>query len=528
MAERVGIMTLYHKTYNYGAQLQAYALQKTVEKLGYECEVINFQWSGIKTVMYYESAGKNVGRFRDFSREIPHSVRLYTPYDIDECADEYDIFICGSDQIWGANLNMPIFVLPKITLSFVPAGKVKIAYAASMGGSAVSERIRDALAPYVARLDAVSVRENSAAPFVSQMAGKEAVVALDPTMLLPTDAWREIAVAPNNTDKYILVYNIGQNPGLDSTAETLSQRLDCDIVSLSYSDNDTAGPKEFLGLIDNAEFVLTNSFHGTVFSILFRKQFLAFGVDTSNTKFSKNIRIVDLLENLNLSKRYVGRDTTKIERLLDINATIDFDLLENTLINLRNNSLNFLSESLRLKKNTKFGEVRKKRSAPQADYLAAIANISSAEKMLYENMLIEQYFEHEKLLSDLYCDNRRILLTARLNKFISFGLTMNAIPQIKGKVIIYGARHNGQLALRCFDRDVICFVDKSEEFTFCKGLPVYRLKSNSIKQFVSKYTNITFFITPVRDSEELFDEIRNLYSAANIVTAEEAVKDLWI
>ena len=183
--KKVGIMTLYYKTYNYGAQLQCCALQRVLSKLGYEAELIRFKWNKAHLDGFYRRAGAGSrAKFEAFSKSIPHGKRVYTPENISECADEYDIFICGSDQIWGVNDSMPVYVLPQISLSFVPANKAKIAYAASMGGSAVSDKVKAALSLPVSRLDAVSVREASAVDFISKMAKKPVAAVLDPTMLL--------------------------------------------------------------------------------------------------------------------------------------------------------------------------------------------------------------------------------------------------------------------------------------------------------------------------------------------------------
>jgi len=129
--KRVGIITLYYKNYNYGGQLGAYALQKAIAKLGFHCEQITFKWQNDYTLQAYESA-KSAEQFRTFSESIPNSERLYTVSDIAECVDDYDIFVCGSDQIWGLPWVISDNILPSMALSFVPASKTKIAYAASM------------------------------------------------------------------------------------------------------------------------------------------------------------------------------------------------------------------------------------------------------------------------------------------------------------------------------------------------------------------------------------------------------------
>ena len=125
--KRVGILTLYYKTYNFGAQLQAYALQKAIQMKGYECEQIRFIWSIEQTRFNYDTASVDQEAFEIFAQQIPHSRKIYTPENLDEANEEYDIFVCCSDQIWGIRESMPVYVLPQMLLSFVQKNKKKIA-----------------------------------------------------------------------------------------------------------------------------------------------------------------------------------------------------------------------------------------------------------------------------------------------------------------------------------------------------------------------------------------------------------------
>lgn len=356
MGKKVGIMTLYYKTYNYGAQLQAYALQKVISKLGYECEQISFKWGNYQIEKYYENLKGNKESFRSFSQYIRHSKWIYTPSDIYECVNDYDIFICGSDQIWGVNESMPKFVLPQITLSFVPDEKVRIAYGASMGGAAVDDTIRPIIKNPISKLDAVSVREKSAIPFISDMTEKEVVSVLDPTMLLNTNEWDEITILPIDCN-YILVYNIGQNGIIDDIAKILAARLKCKIFELSYSEKDTAGPREFIGLIKNAKYVLTNSFHGTIFSILYHKQFFTFKIDKTNPPYSKNIRMMDLLETFGMQSRFID-DITGFEK--EYILALSYENVETILKEHRAISIEFLKKSLEIVKSEENGIVSKR------------------------------------------------------------------------------------------------------------------------------------------------------------------------
>lgn len=343
--KKVGIMTLYYKTYNYGAQLQAYALQKAVQKLGYECEQICYKWYNADIENFYTNQSGNIDRFRDFAFSIPHSKRAYSPETIHEATCEYDIFICGSDQIWGVTASMPPYVVPHMSLSFVPDDKIKFSYGASMGGAALTTNQIPPIKYWASKLDAVSVREQSAVPCISGLTEKDVMSVLDPTLLLETAEWDSKVTPPKNNGEYIFVYNIGGNAALDKNAKKLSQQLKCPIKTVSYNEHDTAGPMDFLGLIRNAKYVLTNSFHGTIFSIVFGKQFYVFPVDNIQSEFSKNQRITDLLGKLGLNNRFKPNAD-------DINSltSINYEQVNESLQKERAISLNFLQNALSIEK----------------------------------------------------------------------------------------------------------------------------------------------------------------------------------
>lgn len=343
--KKIGIMTLYYKTYNYGAQLQAYALQRAVEKLGYECEQICYKWYNADIENFYANLSGNIDKFREFAFSIPHSGRVYSPDSIREAAGEYDAFICGSDQIWGVTASMPPYVVPHMTLSFVPDDKLKLSYAASTGSAALTTNQIPPIKYWASKLDFISVREQSAASAIAELTGKNVCSVLDPTFLLDIEEWEELLVPQKGNEEYLFVYNIGGNSELDKSAQVLSQELGLPIETISYSQNDTAGPREFLTLIKNAKFVLTNSFHGTALSIVFHKQFYAFPVDNIQSEFSKNMRMTDLLKNLGLESRFV-------EKADDVNpsALINYDSVEVMLRQERVKSVEYLRKSLSAEK----------------------------------------------------------------------------------------------------------------------------------------------------------------------------------
>ncbi|MDR1320545.1 MAG: polysaccharide pyruvyl transferase family protein [Gracilibacteraceae bacterium] len=343
--KKAGIMTLYYKTYNYGAQLQAYALQKAVQKLGYKCEQICYKWYDADIEHFYQSQSGNIGKFREFAFSIPHSPRIYSPENIHEAAAEYDVFICGSDQIWGVPASKPRYVAPHMTLSFVPDDKVKFSYGASVGGAALTTDQIPPVKYWASRLDAVSVREQSAIPCIAELTEKEIISVLDPTLLLESPKWDHIAIPPKDNSEYIFTYNIGGDAELDISTKCLAKRLGCAIKTVSYSENDTTGPREFLGLIKNAKYVLTNSFHGTAFSVIFKKQFYAFPADNIQSVFSKNVRITDLFGKLGLENRFVSNADEA-----DFTTTIDYDKVIVKLCQARDASFGYLRKSLLIEK----------------------------------------------------------------------------------------------------------------------------------------------------------------------------------
>ena len=344
--KKVGIMTLYYKTYNYGAQLQAYALQKAVEYLGYECEQICYKWYNSHIEQFYSHQKDNTDKFREFAYSIPHSKRIYSPENIHEANEEYDIFITGSDQVWGVVDSMPYYLLPQMALSFADEDKVKFSYAASIGNAALTEDRKAPLKYWLPKLDAISVREQSAVHVISEIAEKTVASVLDPVFLLKPEDWEMIAADPIDNEKYIFVYNILNNPKIDKTAKDLSEKTSLPIKTISYSNGVSAGPREFVGLIRNAEYVISDSFHGTVFSIIFGKQFYTFPIDKIHSEYSRNIRITDLLVKFGLSDRFV-----QSESKFDLSAVINYEHVRPILEKEVKSSSDFLRHSLAIEKN---------------------------------------------------------------------------------------------------------------------------------------------------------------------------------
>jgi len=251
-------------------------------------------------------------RFEEFiSKYLPLTEQCYrSALALRENPPHFDTYVCGSDQIWHPLLLNREFGLPFL-LDFVPAGSRRVAYAPSFGVSEIPEQYRAKMAERLIRFDALSVRESVGQTIVRELINRPAEHVLDPTLLLQAEDYYRIAVEPKNKKDFVLVYpmEFGKDNVFLRLVKMARAQLKLPFVFvfhggysnrwLSFADQVRfdAGPREFLGLLKQASFVLTNSFHGTAFSILFGKPFL--GAPHSAT----NARISSLLELLELGHR---------------------------------------------------------------------------------------------------------------------------------------------------------------------------------------------------------------------------------
>ena len=258
--------------------------------------------------------------------------------------EDYDAFICGSDQIW--NLKCTHGINDAYFLRFAQKDKIKIAYAPSAGAycadSTVSEELKQALMTFTK----VSVRENRLKTELKKLYPYEIEVVLDPTLLLSADDYYKIQRNEKEfQNKYIFVYilsGVRYNKKLIKCAEQLSKDTGLQIVYVSDNNNghikgakncSGCGPGDFLKYINQATYVITNSFHATVFSVLFHKDFFSFPRNGSNS------RIFDLLKMLQLEKRYVEEENLSCER-------VNYEHADRILKKERQKSIKFLLDAL--------------------------------------------------------------------------------------------------------------------------------------------------------------------------------------
>lgn len=350
MKKKVGVIT-FHNYDNYGAILQSYALQKRLSQLGtspeiidYNCEYISnpFRLTNLKEKGLFNYIYGAIGhicyiprRFRcnKFRRLMRYS-KPATKKDMSAVSDKYDIYLAGSDQIWDyklTNFDTTYF------LDFVAEGKKKCSYAASIGEHLPPEEYRDEYARLLGDFDEILVREEYGADVVEELTGKRPPSACDPTLLLRAEEWSKLAKAPKKKEKYILVYQLGINTEIVDFVRRLQKKTGYKVVYVPFplvgllkcSCKIAIGPSEWMGLFQNAEYVVSDSFHGVVFSLLFNRKFFAM-VNGHHT----NKRVDQLLHYVNLTDRTI--DDVSDEQLTE---EIDFDYVNERLEELRNSSL---------------------------------------------------------------------------------------------------------------------------------------------------------------------------------------------
>lgn len=306
---KVAIVTIV--SYNYGNRLQNYALQTALERLGAQVVTMRRDLSELKatslfkTMMHALRNKTKYDKFANFNRRIHWSTQCLCPETKKKInTDLFDYFITGSDQVW--NVTFP-FISDIEFLSFAPAEK-RISYAASFGISHIPEEYRSMVKAGLAEMKGISVRENDGAAIVRSLTDRQVPVVLDPTLLLTSDEWEGVERKPDMDlpDDYIFTYFLGENrihAFIEEEAAKESRR----VVSLDLFDQKVSdaniGPAEFIYLLHHAGLVVTDSFHGSVFSIIFRRPFVVGDRNTDEQKMSS--RIDTLLSMLGLeANRY--------------------------------------------------------------------------------------------------------------------------------------------------------------------------------------------------------------------------------
>lgn len=272
----------------------------------------------------------------------------YNTSQLNDLSNQFDLFLCGSDQIWSVfrqNFNGYFY------LNFTD--KKKISYASSIGTENISTEQMETIKKWLNDFSAISVRESQTARQLSENIGKEVEWVVDPTLLFDKNFWSHFAKDGLKIRKrYIICYFLRNNEQYFRYAEKLAQCLKlkillipghCDLYKKRECVNSAIGPCDFVSLIQNAKFVLTDSYHATLFSLIFNKSFLCFKRFEETDEFCQNIRIVSLLEKINLENRFVDSDVF----LKEHTAAIDYKEINEIISNFTQKSKEFLLNNLK-------------------------------------------------------------------------------------------------------------------------------------------------------------------------------------
>lgn len=309
---KVGIITFTYGQ-NYGNKLQNYALLKILrDELKLEAYTLqNFDlttkggWvnQGKQLVKYLlDIKGERVRRskqkkFDEFSRTYLNYYKVPLKPDQVELLQDFDAFVCGSDQIWNPyyNKDMDLF-----TAGFSKSG-LRVSYAASIGLNVLPEDKRESYKKWLQGMDYIGIREEQGAKIVQDLTGRKATVQIDPTMLLGADAWCNFAQKPKKSipPKYILTYFIrGLNPTAQREEKRLAEEKELPVINLNDLNVEEwydLTPNEFVWMIKNATYVLADSFHATVFSIIFHRPIHCFERVKTELENEQSSRLSTLL-----------------------------------------------------------------------------------------------------------------------------------------------------------------------------------------------------------------------------------------
>lgn len=378
----LGIMTFY-AVQNYGAALQAFALQQKLQELGANSELLKFydlhnerdknhsvkvkyplsfrikailkNIINIKRRLYINKKYiSNALGFNDFKTKYLQisNAPFYTFEDLIKANTQYDAFITGSDMVWtpiGQNLKAYF-------LQFADKNK-RFSYAPSITGCQnFTEDEENSIKRYLEEFNLISCREREGVDYVKRMVKRDAVLVLDPTLLLSKDEWVErlSLKSKNMTKPYALIYMFGSIPRqVQNNIFSFGKRKNLEIryIPLSekqilheikFQNNGPIGPREFVDMFCNASFIFTNTFHGLLFSLIFEKPFVVYKRESGNKWKANETRITDLLSELGLNERfldisdrfndnYCELNYTDINKVIGKKKSYSIDYLKNVL-----------------------------------------------------------------------------------------------------------------------------------------------------------------------------------------------------
>ena len=386
---KIGLVCNFY-IYNYGSVLQSYALEKYIEYMQVPYEVINYRDVANKKQkikIIFKLKLKNILNIKKLIEKIKlrEEVKLDKQYksviekrknaydafidkyftlskccnsieDVKKISDNYDVILLSSDQLWGpADL-----IRDYHTLRNFPKKAKKIAYATSFGVARLPRFLHKSVNKFIPQIECVSVREKSGQKIIKEICNRDVPVVVDPTLLVDVKEWHKLLSQQQCMikGKYVFCYFLGENSDHIGTTVDFCKKNNLKMVSILHTEKynvktlrfadeypDGVGPAEFLNLIYNAEYVISDSFHASVFSILFHKKFVVFDRYKTGLGESRNTRIDNLLELLGVEERHY---VYQCDLDAVINKDINWSVTERRLKEERTKSEKYLCDSLNI------------------------------------------------------------------------------------------------------------------------------------------------------------------------------------
>lgn len=326
---KIGILT-FQRTVNYGANMQAYALQKYLNNLGTDCETIDYTNEAIdkierpislknqkslkgfvKYLMLHRHQQRKWDSFNRFTQKnMKFSEKVYDKNNIKELTNKYDKFVVGSDQVWNTNITNKDYTY---FLDFVDNNEKKYSYAASFGYSSIPESEVEKNKEFLNKFQMLNVREKQGKEIINSISDKDVEVVVDPTFLLEKAEWEKLAEENNKEQDYIFVYMPNFTKEVFEFIRDLGKKEKCKIIFINDSIRKfrkmkvmhDASPEKFLGLLKNAKYVVTGSFHAICLSIIFERNFFYMLNEGKSRNAKFNSRITNLIELAGIQDRRI-------------------------------------------------------------------------------------------------------------------------------------------------------------------------------------------------------------------------------
>lgn len=363
--KNIGILT-WHYYNNPGSGLQAFALQDTLKELGYNAKLVNYhdyvhgdvsslrykakmliisllvrispwarqRYSGHDDIRYYQK------------KYLTETKLFQKPERLSSIANGFATIVYGSDQIWAPNVYNPIYMG-----AYVPDHVRKISYAASIGLNDIPDDMVETYKHNLSSFHAVAVREQEGKVLLKRRCGIDATVVLDPTLMVNVDVYSKMQRSVDGIKgKYIFCYFLNKEHQYRAKVEQYAKEHNLQIVGVSDKADDAnwmnrltnIGADQFLWLINHAETIFTDSYHGSIFSLLFHKNLWTFVRFAEDNPICQNSRIRQLQNNFNLSHRIINSNSE-----IDDTKVIDYDYFEKRLAELRKSSFTYLRNALK-------------------------------------------------------------------------------------------------------------------------------------------------------------------------------------